>query len=190
MCWAAWQALGTAGVSVLLFVWELWAAGFALVPSISTCLWALLHMMLPLLVLPLLYLAEVVDRWVQEAAREVLQIALVAVLPALALYALGRLLRLLSRIAFGDDGKVLPSANDVCLPALPQQQHVLALSAASSAIWGSLRMISSVILIVCTAACRCPPSLSCTSAAILCRQLALASLLPEQPSPRRKSKGL
>lgn len=58
VCWAVWQAAADAGLGVVLLCWEWYAAGA--LPAWQS----LLHVLLPVLVLPFLYLREKVDRCV------------------------------------------------------------------------------------------------------------------------------
>lgn len=61
LCWAAWQAVTDAALGLVLLCWE-WSVAAAPMPALHSCLWSLLHVLLPVLVLPLLYLREKVDR--------------------------------------------------------------------------------------------------------------------------------
>ena len=60
LCWAVVQALIDAAVGLVLLSWEWWAGGA--LPAWHGCLWTLLHVLLPVLVLPLLYIREKVHR--------------------------------------------------------------------------------------------------------------------------------
>jgi hypothetical protein len=61
LCWAVWQAVTDAGLGLVLLCWE-WYVAAGPMPALHSCLWSLLHVLLPVLVLPLLYLREKVDR--------------------------------------------------------------------------------------------------------------------------------
>jgi hypothetical protein len=61
LCWAVWQAVTDAGLGLVLLCWE-WLVAAVPLPALHSCLWSLLHVLLPVLVLPLLYLREKVDR--------------------------------------------------------------------------------------------------------------------------------
>lgn len=63
LCWALWQASSDAALGLVLLCWECLSAA-APVPPMCSCLGSLLHVLLPLLALPMLYLREKVDRWV------------------------------------------------------------------------------------------------------------------------------
>lgn len=63
LCWALWQATSDAALGLVLLCWE-WMSAAAPVPPLRSCLGSLLHVLLPLLALPMLYLREKVDRWV------------------------------------------------------------------------------------------------------------------------------
>lgn len=60
-CWAVWQAVSDAALGLVLLGWE-WSISGAALPALPSCLWTLSHVLLPVLVLPLLYLREKVDR--------------------------------------------------------------------------------------------------------------------------------
>lgn len=64
LSWAAWQAAGSAVLGLGLLCWEQAAAGGLPVPAMGCVIRGLLHALLPMLVLPMLYLQEKVDRCV------------------------------------------------------------------------------------------------------------------------------
>lgn len=66
LCWATWQAMADTVLGLVLLTWDLSAA--SPLPAWQTCLWSLLHVLLPVLVLPFLYLREKVDRQIAVAA--------------------------------------------------------------------------------------------------------------------------
>lgn len=66
LCWAAWQAIADAVLGLVLLSWDLYAA--SPLPALQTCAWSLLHVLLPVLVLPFLYLREKVDRQIALAS--------------------------------------------------------------------------------------------------------------------------
>lgn len=77
LCWATWQAVCDAALGLGLLCWQggplLWS-----MPSWSSCLWSVLHALVPVLVLPLLYVREKVDRcdtWLQKCAEQVVMCA-------------------------------------------------------------------------------------------------------------------
>lgn len=70
LCWAACLAASDAGLGLVLLCWE-WASA-ASFPALHSCMWSLLHVMLPVLALPLLYVREKIDRSVVQAGLPVM----------------------------------------------------------------------------------------------------------------------
>jgi hypothetical protein len=61
LCWAVWQAVCDAVLGLALLCWQ-GGPLLAAMPSWSGCMWSVLHALVPVLVLPLLYVREKVDR--------------------------------------------------------------------------------------------------------------------------------
>jgi len=60
LCWAVWQAGTDAALGLALLCWDWYHAGQML--PMHSCIWTLLHVLMPVLLLPVLYLREKVDR--------------------------------------------------------------------------------------------------------------------------------